>query len=70
MTASAPPQPAPETTIAWSDPDRAAAFARWLERVAPAHRLHVDSVRLASADASFRRYFRIDAQGPAPTRIV
>jgi len=70
MTASAPPQPAPETTIAWSDPDRAAAFARWLERVAPAHRLHVDSVRLASADASFRRYFRIDALGPAATRIV
>ncbi len=57
-------------TFPWSDPQRAEAFGRWLERIAPAHGLRPDSVRLASADASFRRYFRIDATAPAVTRIV
>ncbi|MEW5881576.1 MAG: phosphotransferase [Pseudomonadota bacterium] len=33
----------------------------WLVALAPEHGLHVDSLRPASADASFRRYFRIDA---------
>jgi len=44
----------------WPDPARAAAFAQWLAAVAPEHALQTDTVRLASADASFRRYFRID----------
>ncbi len=64
-TAATPSQP-----VAWSDPARGAAFARWLELVAPRHKLLVATVRLASADASFRRYFRIDAGDGAPTRIV
>ncbi|HWI80480.1 aminoglycoside phosphotransferase family protein [Ramlibacter sp.] len=46
--------------VAWNDPGRAAAFARWLEQVAGPHRLAPGSVRLASADASFRRYLRVD----------
>ncbi|MFZ5540745.1 MAG: aminoglycoside phosphotransferase family protein [Pseudomonadota bacterium] len=33
----------------------------WLVALAPEHDLHVDTLRPASADASFRRYFRIDA---------
>ncbi len=71
MTAPVPPaSTSAATTIAWNDPQRAAAFDRWLARVAPLHQLRPDSLRLASADASFRRYFRIDADGPAPTRIV
>jgi aminoglycoside/choline kinase family phosphotransferase len=49
--------------IPWNDPARAAAFSAWLARVAPAHGLRPDTVRMASADASFRRYFRIDADG-------
>ena len=61
--AVAPPAPVP-----WSDPAREAAFHDWLAQVAPAHGLVPASVRLASADASFRRYLRIDAaQG---SRIV
>ena len=44
----------------WSDPARAAEFQRWLARVAPAQRLVSASLRIASADASFRRYLRID----------
>ena len=53
MTASLPPD--------WLDPARASAFASWLAAVAPAHGLQPETVRLASADASFRRYFRVDA---------
>lgn len=60
--------------VAWSDPARGDAFAKWLARIAPAQRLLPQTVRLASADASFRRYFRIDTDGSgtngALTRIV
>jgi len=55
--------PPTDKLIAWASPDRALAFQRWLEAMATPHRLHMDSLRSASADASFRRYFRIDAEG-------
>jgi N-acetylmuramate 1-kinase len=48
--------------IVWADPAREQAFTAWLQATAPVHLLEVASLRLASADASFRRYFRIDAQ--------
>ena len=54
----------------WLDPARAAAFARWLAALAPQHALQIDSVRLASADASFRRYFRIDSANGAGSCII
>ena len=50
----------PATPVTWADPARAQTFAIWLESVATQHALDPASVRLASADASFRRYFRID----------
>ncbi|WPB57061.1 aminoglycoside phosphotransferase family protein [Xylophilus sp. GOD-11R] len=63
--------PAPSSTIAWADPARAEAFARWLAAVAPPHGLAPATLRLASADASFRRYFRIDAPAmPGGSAIV
>ena len=46
--------------ITWADPARQQAFAAWLEAHRAAHGLLPDTVRAASADASFRRYFRID----------
>jgi len=46
--------------IVWSDPARAAAFAQWLSITSGACQLDPATLRLASADASFRRYFRID----------
>ena len=46
--------------IAWSDPARAAAFAAWLAAIAPRHAIAAATLRPASADASFRRYFRAD----------
>ncbi|HMN21684.1 MAG TPA: phosphotransferase [Ottowia sp.] len=58
--------PAP---IPWEDPRRAAAFEAWLAPLAGAHGLRRDSLRPASADASFRRYFRIDADAGA-SRII
>ncbi|MDL1860920.1 aminoglycoside phosphotransferase [Betaproteobacteria bacterium PRO7] len=43
-------------------PDRRLELLRdWLAALAPEHDLHVETLRPASADASFRRYFRIDA---------
>ncbi|MDM0021520.1 aminoglycoside phosphotransferase family protein [Variovorax saccharolyticus] len=64
--AAAPPTEAP----AWSDPARASAFQQWMERISERHHLRPASVRMASADASFRRYFRVDASVGAPTRII
>jgi aminoglycoside/choline kinase family phosphotransferase len=51
------------TLVAWSDPRREAAFHDWLQQVAPAHGLEPATLRPASADASFRRYLRLDGQG-------
>ncbi len=51
-------RPAP-TPIAWTDPDREAAFWRWLTPLAAAHQLNLNSLAPASADASFRRYLRL-----------
>ncbi|WP_427914220.1 aminoglycoside phosphotransferase family protein [Ramlibacter sp. MMS24-I3-19] len=55
-------------SVAWSDPERERAFHRWMQAVADAHGLDPATVRPASADASFRRYLRVD--GAHGTRIV
>jgi aminoglycoside/choline kinase family phosphotransferase len=78
MSAMPPPHDAAPvaaaTAIAWPDPQREASFQAWLARTVPAHGLLPASLRLASADASFRRYFRIDATGAnaqgAASRII
>ena len=54
----------------WLDSARASAFAGWLAKVAPQHALQPGSLRLASADASFRRYFRIDAADGTKSFII
>ncbi len=60
-SAPSPNKPAPaEPGVAWSDPRRESAFHDWLRQVAPAHGLRPETVRPASADASFRRYLRVD----------
>jgi N-acetylmuramate 1-kinase len=61
MSQAPTPQPTTGTDILWSDPARASQFTTWLSQNAPSHGLHMPSLRLASADASFRRYFRIDS---------
>ncbi len=46
--------------IEWESPARHRAFDSWLNGLACRHGLRPASLRPASADASFRRYFRID----------
>ncbi|MGA0612174.1 aminoglycoside phosphotransferase family protein [Caldimonas sp. KR1-144] len=55
--------------VPWSDPAREQAFAQWLADQAARHGLRPASLRIASADASFRRYLRVDA-ADGGTRIV
>ncbi len=64
---AAPADSAP--TVAWSDAARHAAFDAWLAPLAARHGLLPASLRPASADASFRRYLRLDAVDGS-TRIV
>jgi aminoglycoside/choline kinase family phosphotransferase len=60
-TASAALTPSlPPAAVTWTDSAREAAFGAWLAREAATHQLLAPSVRSASADASFRRYFRVD----------
>ena len=47
--------------VHWADPARQAAFNAWLAPLAASLQLRRESLRPASADASFRRYLRLDA---------
>ena len=47
--------------IAWADRGRELAFGAWLGAIGARHALAATTLRSASSDASFRRYFRIDA---------
>jgi aminoglycoside/choline kinase family phosphotransferase len=51
----------------WADPQRQALFEAWFARVQNPHQLAPDTLRLASADASFRRYLRVDRHGTNPS---
>ena len=55
-----PTPSANSASIAWPDEARRVLFTQWLAGVAARHALDAASLRPASADASFRRYFRID----------
>ncbi len=60
------PTPSPVT---WDDPARHTAFDHWLHSLAPSQGLLPNTLRPASADASFRRYLRLDTTSGA-SRIV
>ena len=60
--------PSSSVLIEWAQPEREAAFHRWLDAQAAAHGVLPATVRSASADASFRRYFRVD--GPKGAYII
>ncbi len=57
------PTSSPSPAVAWADDARHALFDTWLRRIAPRHGLVPESLRPASAEASFRRYLRLDGQG-------
>ncbi len=69
-SASPSPAGAPPTSVAWNDPARHAAFDAWLASLVAAHGLQPASLRPASADASFRRYLRLDTTTPGQSCIV
>jgi N-acetylmuramate 1-kinase len=46
--------------IVWSDTEREKKFDAWLKNISLQHQLNPKTLRSASADASFRRYFRIE----------
>jgi aminoglycoside/choline kinase family phosphotransferase len=58
------------TTASCVDDPRRAALLDWLCTLSAEHRLQPDSLRSASDDASFRRYFRIDGDAAGQSRIV
>ena len=56
------PSPGPAAmSPSWNDPHRERAFKAWLQGLVDVHQVDSGSVRAASADASFRRYFRVNA---------
>ena len=57
------------SNVTWAEPQRQLACISWLEALAQTHGLVPSSLRIASADASFRRYLRVDTQAGA-TLIV
>lgn len=62
------PDAVPGAPIPWPDAQRRQAFEQWLAAIGPRHGLQPQTLAPASADASFRRYLRIDAH--AGSRIV
>jgi hypothetical protein len=62
----------PPATLRWSDAARERAFEAWLAPLAAVHGLQPHTLRLASADASFRRYLRVDTDAArgAASRII
>ena len=69
-TAPSAPTGTPAASVTWADPARHAAFDAWLAPLVAAHGLLPASLRPASADASFRRYLRIDTATPGQSCIV
>ena len=62
-------QPVTDRTVTWSSPERESLFTRWLNALTTSQSLLPQTLRIASADASFRRYLRIDT-ATGETRIV
>ena len=50
------------SNVTWANPERQLACSAWLAVLAQTHGLVPSSLRIASADASFRRYLRVDTQ--------
>jgi N-acetylmuramate 1-kinase len=56
--------------VLWASAERQSAFQHWLARVVSQQALVPASLRIASADASFRRYLRIDTEQGLPRIIM
>lgn len=70
MSAPLPsPSSAPSPSL-WPDAPRQAAFGAWIAPLAAAHGLRLETLRPASADASFRRYLRLDTSAGASLVVM
>ena len=58
------------SNVTWADPERQLACSAWLAVLAQTHGLVPSSLRIASADASFRRYLRVDTQAGASLIVM
>ena len=58
------------SNVAWADPQRQTACENWFSALATTHGLVPASLRIASADASFRRYLRIDTVSGASLIVM
>jgi len=56
--------------IIWPDAQRQAAFEHWLAGLIAPHGIDIHSLRPASSDASFRRYFRVSCPGRVSASLV
>lgn len=57
-------------SIVWDNPSRAAQFQGWLHAIAAKQHIAPETLQIASADASFRRYFRVQGTSSKPSRII
>jgi len=58
------------TPLSWQDPMRESAFTTWFTRLCAQHKLRASSLRAASSDTSFRRYFRVDIEGGSASLVI
>ena len=58
------------SNVAWADPQRQTACENWLSALATTHGLVPASLRIASADASFRRYLRVNTVSGASLIVM
>jgi N-acetylmuramate 1-kinase len=56
--------------IVWHDPQRQVAFEAWFTPLCHTHHLDPQTLCLASADASFRRYLRVYPQAQKNTSLI
>jgi aminoglycoside/choline kinase family phosphotransferase len=58
------------SNVVWADPQRQTACEKWLSELATTHGLMPESLRIASADASFRRYLRVNTTSGASLIVM
>jgi len=58
------------SNVTWADPQRQMACENWLSALAASHGLVPASLRIASADASFRRYLRVNTVSGASLIVM
>jgi len=56
-----PPSPVTESAL-WLDPNRQALFEGWFADIQQRYPINATSLRMASSDAGFRRYLRVDSR--------